>query len=199
MQLVLRVYIVWAVISSSLLAGNSQPPNSCVTKQDARAWNSYLSRHFRVVFPDGNRNFGGSKWFELCEERFWKPSSWEKLRGAQRLAAETRAKELMRCCSRSYCPYSGAIAGGAARKYDQALPDYCINDRDAVSVCCSPCICHLGPGKTNLNPRNMPFGLIEVWSGCSSRKLPIVGNRSPICQLVTRKKPPSLEKSISRT
>jgi len=91
-----------------------------------------MSNNYRVVFPDYSRNFGGPKWFKFCEDRFC-PSESEC------------DKDRMECCTHSYCPYSGASSGGAARRFDQKLLDYCINEEYSVSVCCSPCTCHLSP------------------------------------------------------
>ena len=138
--------IIFSYISLALSAQTNLPPSQCLTKYDEQAWSLYLSKHFKVVFPDGNRNFGGSKWFELCEARFWPLEKWGSLSKSEKEVKEAQAKKMMRCCSRSYCPYSGAIAGGAARRYNQVLLDYCINKDHALSVCCSPCVCHLGPG-----------------------------------------------------
>jgi len=104
----------------------------CEDKESEKTWSDFMNSNHRVVFPDYNRNFGGAKWFQFCEERFC-PN------------AENCDKDRMLCCTHSYCPYSGASGGGAARRYNQVLLDYCITPEYTVSICCSPCTCQLSP------------------------------------------------------
>ena len=59
---------------------------------------------------------------------------------------------------KSYCPYSEAISGELWR-YGQALLDYCIDEKYALSVCCSPCVCHLGSGKNKST--NVPYKILD--------------------------------------
>ena len=40
------------------------PGETCESKQDERLWYAFMSKHYEDVFPDGNRNFGGTKWCE---------------------------------------------------------------------------------------------------------------------------------------
>jgi len=104
----------------------------CEDKSQERIWSSFMNANYQVVFPDYNRNFGGAKWFKFCEDKFC-PNS------------ENCDKQRMLCCTHSYCPYSGATGGGAARRYNQVLLDYCISPNHTVSICCSPCTCQLSP------------------------------------------------------
>lgn len=104
----------------------------CETKENERKWANFINDNYRQVFPDYNRNFGGAKWFKFCEEKFCpEENNCDKAR--------------MLCCSHSYCPYSGATGGGAARRFSQVLLDYCITPEYSVSICCSPCTCQLSP------------------------------------------------------
>lgn len=146
-RLLMMVSVIWSTVT--LLSKEShRPPSSCQTKQDEQQWYHYLSKHFSEVFPQGNRNFGGYKWFQFCEHKFWDESGT--------LGEKNKAK--MACCTQSYCPYSGAIAGGAARSKNQKLLTYCINENDALSVCCKPCVCHLGNEKNKTAPNRYKIG-----------------------------------------
>lgn len=104
----------------------------CEDKDSEKIWSDFMNANYRVVFPDYNRNFGGAKWFQFCEDKFCPD-------------AQNCDKERMLCCTHSYCPYSGAAGGGAARRYNQVLLDYCITPEYTVSICCSPCTCQLSP------------------------------------------------------
>jgi len=104
----------------------------CETKAQEQQWNSFMGANYNKVFPDYNRNFGGAKWFKFCEDKFCPDES-------------NCDKDRMLCCTHSYCPYSGASRGGAARRFNQVLLDYCITPEYTVSICCSPCTCQLSP------------------------------------------------------
>jgi len=104
----------------------------CQNKESERIWSDFMNANYQTVFPTYNRNFGGAKWFRFCEDNF--------------CPDEARCdKDRMLCCTHSYCPYSGAAGGGAARRYNQVLLDYCITADYTVSICCSPCTCQLSP------------------------------------------------------
>ena len=63
-RLLMVVSVVWS--SFTLLSKEShRPPSDCRTKQHEQQWYHYLSNHFFKLFPKGNRNFGGYKWFRL--------------------------------------------------------------------------------------------------------------------------------------
>ena len=98
-------FLFFMFIEQGIFAQQQLPPESCQTKESERAWYNYLSKYFHAVFPDGQRNYGGHKWFEFCETQFWQKEDRNN----------ESMKKRMQCCTHSYCPYSGAIAGGAAK------------------------------------------------------------------------------------
>merc|ERR1712227_871583 len=125
------IHIQQASPSSSRAGYGGQMP-LCETKDDERLWSQFMNNNYYAVFPDFNRNFGGAKWFRFCEDKFCPNEA-------------NCDKDRMLCCTHSYCPYSGAAGGGAARRYNQVLLDYCITPNYTVSICCSPCTCQLSP------------------------------------------------------
>jgi hypothetical protein len=142
-----------AVVPHQCAALKAALPRGCSAPTDSGPWNNFLrcafnANHWVQYRSGGQGGCGGPTLFSFCESAF--PGD----------------ADAIRCCSNSRCPWSASLFGGGGGH------PYCINDRYAVNICCSPCACWLSPNGVSPGGR----GNMTIIENYQNRNYPVLVN-----------------------